>query len=119
MKKLRQNAAVYLVCFAFTGSCADPDCAERLIVDACGKDYIKVYWRHECYTCDTWELCYKKEGVLNHWICMPHAASGPSRGDTLRIGGLESGTTYVITVKNAMGEGCKLKTLGSVMQKTH
>jgi len=99
-------------------NCADGGCAEQLRVEDVGKHHITVRWRHDCYTCDTWELCYKKAGVFNGWVCVPHAAPGAVRGDTYTISGLVSGDTYLITVKNVMGQGCRLKTVGIVEQKT-
>lgn len=98
--------------------CADGDCMEQLTVDSHGKNHITVRWRHDCYTCDTWELCYKKEGVFNDWVCVPCATAGAVREGTCTVSGLESGATYLITLKNVMGEGCRLKTLGTVEQRT-
>ena len=99
-------------------NCGDSRCAEELVVEDVGKNHVTVRWRHDCYTCDTWELCYKKAGVFNSWVCVPHAAPGAVRGDTYTISGLASDNTYLITVKNVMGQGCRLKTVGTVEQKT-
>ena len=99
-------------------NCGDGSCAEELVVEDVGKNHITVRWRHDCYTCDTWELCHKKAGILNGWVCVPYASPGAVRGESYTVTGLASGTTYLITVKNVMGQGCRLKTVGTVEQKT-